>query len=453
MFDTNTIVAAATLKGHSAIGMVRLSGKNAFDIAEKTFRSKHIKLCDCQSNTATFGLFHEGDRLIDECIFTVFRSPKSYTGEDMIEISHHGSPFIQQQILYALISCGARIATEGEFTKRAFLNGKLNLSQAEAIADVIAADNRIAHSLAMKQLRGGYNDKLKSLRADLLNLCGLLELELDFSEEDVTFANRSQLHAILLNVRTEIKQLLDSFALGNAFRKGYAVAIAGKPNSGKSTLLNTLLKDNRSIVSDIEGTTRDTVEEVLNLGGFDFRFIDTAGLRSNSDNVIENEGISRSYKAIEQANAVIYLFDLTKTDAESINNELEALKHNVNWDNKHLILAGNKCDMANCNYENLIPVSASKQQNINILIDKLISIVQQSNVENRTVITNARHFESMQEADKSTASALAAFESGMPTDIIATEVRTIIHHLGAITGEITTEEILGTIFSRFCIGK
>ncbi|MDR1006687.1 MAG: tRNA uridine-5-carboxymethylaminomethyl(34) synthesis GTPase MnmE [Bacteroidales bacterium] len=467
MFDGDTIVAAATLSGHSALGVIRLSGKAAIDIADMAFRSRKGKLSDCQSNTANYGFFKYNDQTIDECIFTIFRSPASYTGEDMVEISHHGSPYIQQQILLSLTALGARAATEGEFTKRAFLNGKMNLSQAEAVADLISAESRIAHDLALKQLRGGYNDELKTLRADLLTLSSLLELELDFSEEDVTFADRLQLRSSLLTIQQQIGGLLSTFALGNAFKQGIAVAIAGKPNSGKSTLLNVLLNENRAIVSEIAGTTRDTIEESINIDGFAFRFIDTAGLRQDSNNAIEQEGIERSYKAIAKAQVVIYLFDASTATPESVNAEIEALKKNVDFNDKHLIIAGNKCDKLPCENEvkpqriiisdarneTSFYISAVRKQNIEVLKDSLLSFARATDIENKIVITNVRHYQAMQQAFQSVSAALEAFDNKIATDLVAADIRHVLYHIGQITGEISNDEILTNIFSHFCIGK
>jgi tRNA modification GTPase len=453
ILDTDTIVAPATLKGFSAIGIVRLSGEQAIEIADKVFHSNKVKLCEQKANSATFGLFKHKGKVIDQCIFTLFRSPASYTGEDMVEISHHGSPYIQHEIILSLIDLGARSATAGEYTKRAFLHNKMSLSQSEAVADLINADNRVSHDLAMKQLRGNYHTKLQDLRSDLLSLCSLLELELDFGEEDVTFANRKDLHKSLISIDNEVKELLDTFALSNAFRKGISVAIAGKPNSGKSTLLNSLLNDNRSIVSDIAGTTRDTIEERLTVAGFDFRVIDTAGLRSESHNAIENEGIARSYKAIDSAYIVLYVLDLSSTDRNLMNKELEELKANVDLENKELVFIGNKCDIATSDIENVIPISAQYKTNIKSVLDRLVSIAAATDIDNKVVISNARHYEALQSSSKWIQRALEAFAADLPCDLIASDIHSVLYHLGQITGEITTDEILGNIFGRFCIGK
>ncbi|MDR1724968.1 MAG: tRNA uridine-5-carboxymethylaminomethyl(34) synthesis GTPase MnmE [Bacteroidales bacterium] len=453
-----TIVAPATVKGHSAIGIIRLSGKNAIEIADKTFHSNKGNLGNKEPNTANFGTFVFENKIIDECIFTIFHAPASYTGENMVEISHHGSPFIQQSILLSLIALGAKTAEEGEFTKRAFLNGKLNLSQAEAVADIIAAENKLSHDFAMQQLRGGYNDTLKNLRTELVSLCSLLELELDFSEEDLTFANRKQIKEALLLVKQQISDLLHTFSLGNAFKKGVPVAIVGRPNSGKSTLLNTILNEQRSIVSDIAGTTRDTVEEVMTIDGYDFRFIDTAGIRQTTDNKIEEEGIKRTFQAINNAKIILYLFDLANSKSNELSEDMDTINENADCKGKKFILIGNKADLAQYNlynfkFDNPIMVSALEKKNIDKIIAALLKEVEKEDLENKTILTNARHYEIMNRALTSVLSAEEAFEKELPTDLIATDIRTVLHYIGEITGEITNEEILNNIFSKFCIGK
>jgi tRNA modification GTPase len=459
MIEYDTIVAPATLKGHSALGIIRLSGKNAIEIADRAFQSSNGKLCEKQANTASYGTFVDDNKVIDECIFTIFRSPASYTGEDMVEISHHGSPFVQQQIVLSLIDFGAKAATEGEFTKRAFLNGKMNLSQAEAVADIIVADSRIAHDLALKQLRGGYNEKLQSLRNELLSLCSLLELELDFSEEDVTFANRLQIQTALTSLKEQIGELLNTFALGNAFKEGLSVAIAGKPNAGKSTLLNTLLNDNRSIVSKTAGTTRDTIEEVITIKGFDFRLIDTAGIRTKKNKriikSIEQEGIKRSYKAIADAQIVLYVFDICNTKSNELFENIAELEEDIDMKNKLLILVGNKSDKSKYDnsFDTVIAISAFKNENIEEITDKMVKYAEKANIENRIVVTNARHYQILQDAFMSLLRAENSFDNQMPADLIASDIRILLHHIGEITGEVSTEDILGSIFSKFCIGK
>ncbi|MDD2577075.1 MAG: tRNA uridine-5-carboxymethylaminomethyl(34) synthesis GTPase MnmE [Bacteroidales bacterium] len=459
MIEFETICALATPSGEGAIGVIRLSGEKAIEIADKIFynpKGKHI-LIDAKSHTAHFGNIINKGKLIDECICTVFRSPHSYTGENSVEFSVHGSKYILQQTILALIENGAVPATEGEFTKRAFLNGKLDLSQAEAVADLIQSHNNAAHELAIKQLRGGYHDTLTELRSKLIDISSLLELELDFSEEDVEFADRTNLINTINQTKERVTELIESYSLGNCFKNGIPVSIIGKPNAGKSTLLNTFLNDERAIVSDIEGTTRDTIEEKVSLRGLEFRFIDTAGIRKSS-NTIEAEGIKRTFKAVEDSKIVLLLIDITKTTPEQANEEIKKLKEEIDFKDKTLILVANKTDKAKTKDKEwdkigAIQISASKKQNIGQIVERMLSIINPNDLTDKVFITNSRHYDSLTKVLESIEKIEKDFQNELPSDLIASDIRTALHHLGEITGEVTTEDILTNIFSKFCIGK
>ncbi len=462
MNDFETICALATPYGKSAIAVIRLSGQNSIEIANKIFfNTKGEKVLDNpKANKAYFGRVIFQEELIDECIITVFKSPFSYTGENSVEVSLHGSKYIIDKTLNALIANGARMATEGEFTKRAFLNGKLDLSQAEAVADIINSNSEKAHDLAFKQLRGGYSQILKELRTRLLNLSSLLELELDFSEEDVEFADREEFKTALTNIKSEVKNLIDSFALGNAFKNGIPISIIGKPNVGKSTLLNVLLNEERAIVSDIAGTTRDTIEENIIIKGIEFRFIDTAGIRHSNDS-IEAKGIERTYLSANQSKIILYMIDITNTNLQDINKELEDLEKNVNLQDKELILIINKSDIEvlEKEFQNSIHgykpifISAKKRENIDELVNKMLELSHIGDISNKVMLTNQRHYQEMLRIFETIEIIEKAFENNLPSDLIAIDLNTALYHIGTITGEVTNEEVLHNIFSQFCIGK
>jgi len=394
-------------------------------------------------------------------VITVFKGPHSYTGDNVVEISCHGSEYIQQRILEVLIDAGARIARHGEFTLRAFLNGRLDLSQAEAVADLISSQSKIAHDLAISQMRGGFSQRIKEMRSQLLDLASLLELELDFSEEDVEFADRSKLKALMNNIIAEMTNLAASFSLGNVIKKGVPVAIIGKPNVGKSTLLNALLNEERAIVSEIPGTTRDTIEDTLTTHGVTFRFIDTAGLRAHTNDTIETIGISRTYEKIKEAAAILYLFDISTITVDEIEELKTEFRDHIDDPEKHFLLIGNKTDLmieapphvtALFDLETIF-ISAKRKENVNLIIERLVKTVKTTNIADQAIVSNARHYDSIKSTLSALQEASAGLEANIPTDLIATDIRSALHHLGEITGEVTTDDILGNIFSKFCIGK
>ncbi|NVO18821.1 MAG: tRNA uridine-5-carboxymethylaminomethyl(34) synthesis GTPase MnmE [Bacteroidetes bacterium] len=459
----DTICALSTSPGTGAIAVIRLSGKKALEIMGGLFvpAGKKGEPASAESHTVHLGLFMQGNELIDEVLMAVFRNPQSYTGEDVVEISCHGSLFIQQRILEALINAGARMAKPGEFTLRAFMNGKFDLSQAEAVADLISSNSRAAHDLALNQMRGGFSGKIKLMRQQMLDLASLLELELDFSEEDVEFADRTQLTNLLSELRLELGKLAESFSLGNVIKEGIPVAIIGKPNVGKSTLLNALLNEERAIVSDIPGTTRDTIEDTLTIKGLKFRFIDTAGLRSHSTDVIENLGIGRTYEKIREATVILYVFDISTITAEEIDELKETFREHIVNPDKQFILVGNKTDLmmqtpghvsAHFDLETIF-ISAKRKENINMIIDSLLRTVNSENLNDQAIVSNARHYDSIKKTLVALESAQDGFINNIATDLIAIDIRSALHHLGQITGEVSTEELLGNIFGKFCIGK
>jgi tRNA modification GTPase len=464
MKDQSTICAIATAPGMGAIAVLRLSGINAIAIADSVYKSPKAKkkLADQLSNTAHFGSFVFQNNIIDEGLFLIFRNPHSYTGEDVVEIMCHGSVYIQQHILQALTQSGARLAEPGEFTLRAFLNGKMDLSQAEAVADLIASESGAAHKMAMKQMRGGFSAEIGKLRDQLLHLCSLLELELDFSEEDVQFADRTALKKLVDEIHNVLQHLTDSFSLGNVIKTGVPVAIVGKPNVGKSTLLNTLLQEDKAIVSEIAGTTRDAIEDVINIKGIRFRFIDTAGIRQTTD-TIESLGIERTFSKINQASVILLLAD-AKHSQEEIQRQIKELKLTAD---QHLIVIINKIDLHNeteiaaklggtntfAPYPTLF-LSAKHHVHTDQLHDLLLDTVQSQALQaSDVVVSNARHYEALKNALDASARALTGIDTSLPSDLIAQDIREILHYLGQITGEITTDEVLGNIFKNFCIGK
>ena len=464
MNDQTVICAIATAPGMGAIAVIRLSGKGCIEICDRIFVSpSHKKLVDVLPNTIHFGKIVNKEELIDEVLISVFHAPHSFTGEDSIEISCHGSVYIQQRILQLLISSGARLAAPGEFTQRAFLNGKMDLSQAEAVADLIASSSAAAHKMALSQMRGGFSDELMKLRMELLHITSLLELELDFSEEDVEFADRSELRNIAVGIDTLISRLCASFSLGNVIKNGIPVAIVGNTNVGKSTLLNALLKEDRAIVSDIEGTTRDVIEDTINLQGITFRFIDTAGIRHTDDRV-ENMGIERTFFKIEQARIVLFLIDATK-NTEQFFPYYTRVKEHLGSDARLLILL-NKTDQTDSadmilsqitslsSGEKILPIAAKTGYNIHHLVDELVSTINLNALHSGDVIvSNARHYEALSHARLAIERVITGLDSHLSSEFVSQDIRECLHYLGEITGQITTDEVLGNIFKNFCIGK
>nr|WP_294902794.1 tRNA uridine-5-carboxymethylaminomethyl(34) synthesis GTPase MnmE [uncultured Lacibacter sp.] len=450
----DTIVALATPHGVGAIGVIRLSGPNAIDIVNRIFPSKD--LAKQASHTIHVGLLKDEEKVLDEVVVSLFKNPKSYTGEDVIEISCHGSPFIQEQVINTIVKYGARLAKPGEFTQRAFLKGKLDLTQAEAVADLIASNTEASQKTALHNIRGGFSTVLKELREQLISFSALIELELDFSQEDVEFADRSKFHELIQHSQKVTAELLQSFQLGNVIKNGVSVAIVGKPNAGKSTLLNTLLNENRAIVSDIAGTTRDTIEEVLNINGILFRLIDTAGIRKSTD-AIEVIGVEKSMEKMQQADLVLYLFDV---NAES-QTELEAALLQVQQQNKNYLLIGNKVDVMGedaaqqkFSGDEVLFIAAKSHRHIDVLKERLTDKVVQGTVQTEnTIVTNSRHYAALQEVEKSLTDIKAGLDNNLPGDLLALDIRRCLHFLGDITGEITNEDRLDYIFSKFCIGK
>lgn len=456
----DTIVALATPPGAGAIGVIRLSGPEAIAIADRAFYGKSLSAQP--SHTVHFGsLRNEQGRILDEVVATLFVGPRSYTGEHVVEVSCHGSDYILQEAIQLFVRLGARLANPGEYTLRAFLNGRMDLSQAEAVADLIASSSRASHAIAMQQMRGGFSDEIKKLRQELIDFASLIELELDFSEEDVEFADRSKLEALVHRIQHIIKALLDSFQLGNVLKNGVSTVIAGRPNAGKSTLLNALLNEERAIVSEIAGTTRDTIEEVLNIKGVQFRIIDTAGIRDATD-AIEAIGVEKTLQKVQSSALLVYVFDVAATQPEEVRADLEKLVH----ENIHVLVAANKMDLNPYTKQehyfpkdspvhyHWVPVSALNKMNVDYLKDSLHDAVltKKVNLES-TIVANARHYEALQKAYESLARVLEGLSAGITSDFVAMDIRAALHHLGEITGEISTDDLLGNIFSRFCIGK
>lgn len=468
--NTDTICAIATSAGMGAIAVIRLAGKDAIQVCQRVFKpaKKEKILTEQKANTIHFGSIQDKGHVIDEVLVSLFKAPHSYTGEDIVEISCHGSVYIQQQIMQLLIKNGARAATAGEFTMRAFINGKMDLSQAEAVADLISANSESSQKVAINQMRGGVSSQIKNLRDQLLHFISLIELELDFSEEDVEFADRTQLKKLLENINQLIEKLTSSFNYGNAIKQGIPVAIIGEPNVGKSTLLNILLNEERAIVSEIAGTTRDVIEDCIVIDGITFRFIDTAGLRHTTD-TIESLGIKLTYSKIKQANVVMLLVDNQK-DFSTIQENIKEIKEHLNEDQKLIVIA-NKIDKAeenlqylltkenlNCleKEDELILISAKNKINIEQLLQVLIKTVSEKgnyNLENDAILTNVRHFEALEKSHEAILRVLNGLEVNISGDFLSMDIREALHYLGEITGEISTDEILGNIFKNFCIGK
>jgi tRNA modification GTPase len=476
----DTICALATAGGIGAIGVIRISGRNAISIVNSVFKGKNLE--QAATHTLHFGKIVDGPAVLDEVLASVFVAPRSYTGEHTIELSGHGSPYILQKILELLVQKGARLAKPGEFTLRAFLNKKLDLSQAEAVADLIASNSAESHHTAMNQMRGGFSVQIAAMRERLVNFASLIELELDFAEEDVEFASKTELSQLVRELLTVIRELLSSFKYGNAIRNGIPTVIAGKPNAGKSTLLNALVNEERAIVSDIAGTTRDTIEEAFVINGIIFRLIDTAGIREQASDRIEEIGIERTFEKIRQASIVIYLFDATTTTPELLEEELKAFE----GINAVIIPVANKVDLlGDVQLERLkrlqtihdtqkeqhpeagtgilsgtpllsptlIPISSRLHLGIDLLRDRLTEIVKKDQVKNDIIITNLRHYEALQHAASSLENVLQGIDIQASGELLALDIRKALFHLSEITGEVTTDDLLANIFSKFCIGK
>lgn len=457
----DNICALASASGMGAISVIRVSGPDAIAICDQLFISVKAgkSLLDQKSHTIHLGTFMDNGHLIDEVLTSVFKGPNSYTGENVVEISCHGSTFIQQQILQSLIKKGCRTAEPGEFTFRAFMNGKMDLSQAEAVADLISSSNEKSHDLALSQMRGGFSSEIQSLREELIKFASLIELELDFSTEDVEFADRSQLQELINKLKKVLRRLIDSFALGNVLKNGIPVAIVGEPNVGKSTLLNALLNENRAIVSEIAGTTRDTVEDEIIIEGMSFRFIDTAGIRDTQD-AIESIGIEKTFEKIKQAKVVLYLFDAARVSVEKVHQEMKKLE--AHTEGKQLIALANKVDQGDINQieatfgdiHNILFISAKHKENVARLKTLLTKKVKQGIVTNDDVIvSNSRHFEALSHALSFVVKVQEGLDAGISGDLLAMDIRQSLFHLGEITGEITTDDLLDSIFRDFCIGK
>ncbi|TMM53752.1 tRNA uridine-5-carboxymethylaminomethyl(34) synthesis GTPase MnmE [Maribacter algarum] len=465
MLLKDTIIALATPSGAGAIAVIRVSGVDAISIVGDFFKSIHGKnLTKQKSHTIMLGHIVEGNKTYDQVLVSLFKNPHSYTGEDVVEISCHGSQYIQQQIIQLFLRNGCRMADAGEFTLRAFLNGKLDLSQAEAVADLIASDNEASHQIAIQQMRGGFSNEIKTLRDELLNFASLIELELDFTEEDVEFANRDQFKDLLHRIQNVLRRLIDSFAVGNVIKNGIPVAIVGEPNVGKSTLLNALLNEERAIVSEIAGTTRDTIEDEISIGGLGFRFIDTAGIRETED-VVEGIGIRKTFEKIEQAQVVFYLVDgcslfVDGNHLENLKVEIEKVKNQ--YPLKQLLVVINKKDMLsevnlstiNLQLATALLLSAKTGEGVEELKNQLLQFVNTGTLRNNeTIVTNTRHYDSLIKALESVEKVNFGMDDGVSSDLLSLDIREALNHFGEITGEITSDDLLGNIFANFCIGK
>ncbi|NJW52434.1 tRNA uridine-5-carboxymethylaminomethyl(34) synthesis GTPase MnmE [Salinimicrobium oceani] len=478
----DNIVALATPSGAGAIAVIRISGPDAIELVAPVFKAKSKKdLREQASHTLHLGNMTDGERILDEVLVSVFHGPKSYTGENTIEISCHGSPYIQQEIIQLLIRKGCRSAEAGEFTLRAFLNGKMDLSQAEAVADLISSENQASHQMAMQQMRGGFSNEIQKLRQELLNFASLIELELDFAEEDVEFANRDEFQKLVSRIQQVLKRLIDSFAVGNVLKNGIPVAIVGEPNVGKSTLLNALLNEERAIVSEIAGTTRDTIEDEISIGGIGFRFIDTAGIRETED-VVESIGIKRTFEKISQAQVVLYLFDasrlygpeqsdrhpeLVSGSREDSTPTLEQVKFEIEkirnqFPQKPLVILANKVDQLSpeqiqnlrSQISDLHTISSKSGEGVEDLQQKLLQFVNTGELRNNnTIVTNSRHYNALLSALEEINKVQDGLNHNLSGDLLAIDIREALHYFGEITGEITNDDLLGNIFANFCIGK
>jgi tRNA modification GTPase len=454
LHQEDPIVALATPPGSSAIAVIRLSGAGVIALVNQVFAGKD--LTQQNSHTIHFGTIHDKKKLLDEVLVAIFRAPKSFTQEDAVEISCHGSSFIVQQIIQLLVQHGARLAKPGEFTLRAFLNGKLDLAQAEAVADLIAADSAVAHRTALQQMRGGFSSNIRQLREKLVHFASMLELELDFAEEDVAFADRVALKKLTQELLKPIIELIQSFALGNVIKNGVPTVIAGRPNVGKSTLLNALLNEEKAIVSNIPGTTRDVIEAEVNIGGVNFRCIDTAGLRDSAADPIEVVGIAKTKEQLQKAALIIYVFDLSTETLPSIQQAIAQLEVFA----VPYIKVGNKIDVTSpdllqaLQQEDFVLISAAQQQNLPLLKSRLLACVALDQLQRTdAIVVNARHHESLKKTKEALEDVLQGIEGKLTHEFLAQDVRRALYHLGEITGEVTTEELLGNLFAKFCIGK
>ena len=464
MIYNDTIVALATPSGAGAIAVIRISGQKAITIANSVFKSVSGKdITNQKTHTLHLGTIVDENKILDQVLLSIFKGTNSYSGENTIEISCHGSTFIQQQIIQLLLRKGCRAAQPGEFTLRSFLNGKMDLSQAEAVADLISSDNEASHQIAMQQMRGGFSNELAELRQELLNFASLIELELDFAEEDVAFADRTQFNELLNRIEFVLKRLIDSFAVGNVIKNGIPVAIVGEPNVGKSTLLNALLNEERAIVSEIAGTTRDTIEDELVIDGIGFRFIDTAGIRDTKD-VIESIGIKKTFEKIQQAQVILFLLDssLQMADGSLKTNLIEIEKIKNQFPLKPLLIIGNKSDLLSVTESenlkseilNLNLISAKQKTGIDELKNKLLSFVNTGALRNNeTIVTNSRHYDSLLKALTEIQNVKFGMQNNLSSDLMAIDIKEALYHFGMITGEVTNDELLGNIFANFCIGK
>ena len=468
----DNIVALATPSGAGAIAIIRVSGPDAIHLVAPIFKAKSRKdLREQHTHTLHLGNIMDGERIIDEVLVSIFHGPKSYTGENTIEISCHGSPYIQQEIIQLLIRKGCRAAEAGEFTMRAFLNGKMDLSQAEAVADLISSENQASHQMAMQQMRGGFSNEIQKLRQELLNFASLIELELDFAEEDVEFANRDEFRNLVSRIQNVLKRLIDSFAVGNVLKNGIPVAIVGEPNVGKSTLLNVLLNEERAIVSEVAGTTRDTIEDEISIGGVGFRFIDTAGIRETKD-VVESIGIKRTFEKISQAQVVVFLLDAPSVLLKSPEGELSEILREIEkiknkFPQKPLIIVANKVDqlskqeieklnvtLSSVEGSSYLPISAKTGKGVEELQQKLLEFVNTGELRNNnTIVTNTRHYNALLSALEEINKVQEGLNNDLSGDLLAIDIREALHYFGEITGEITNDDLLGNIFANFCIGK
>ena len=462
MIDKDNIIALATPAGSGAISIIRISGSKSIEITDSLFKSKNgSKLIDKNSHTITLGQITDGNRIIDQVLISLFIAPKSYTGENVVEISCHGSSYVQNEIIKLFIDNGCRAAKAGEFTLRAFLNGKIDLSQAEAVADLISSKSSASHKIALDQMRGGFKSDIKELRQQLLDFASLIELELDFSEEDVGFANLNELKKLIHKIKETISVLIDSFAAGNVIKNGIPIVIVGEPNTGKSTLLNAILNDERAIVSDIPGTTRDTVEDEIILNGINYRFIDTAGIRPTKDK-IESVGIKKTFEKVESSSIVLYMLDSSVNDSNKINDSKQIINKIIkDFPDKNLIIVANKIDIGDSklieshfNEFKHICISAKHGTNIDELKQQISSCIDLNEINtNSSVVTNSRHYDLLCKSSVEIENVLKGIDDKISGDLLAIDIRQALQYLGELTGEVTNDEVLGNIFSKFCIGK